>query len=85
MTEAAHAVVKFGFENIGLHKITVYCFVENAASKRVIEKVGFRHVGRLEEDLWRDGRWHAQHRFELTSQEWPDVHTTMRVSRPRPT
>ncbi|MBX3156940.1 MAG: GNAT family N-acetyltransferase [Deltaproteobacteria bacterium] len=85
MTEAAHAAVGFGFETIGLHKISTACFVENAASRRVIEKVGFRHVGRVEDDLWRDGAWHAQHRYELTSPEWSDVHTTMRVSRPRPT
>lgn len=85
MTEAAHAVVRWGFETLGLHKISVGCFAENAASRRVIEKVGFRYVGRLEDDVWRDGRWWSGLRFELTAGEWPDVHTTMRVSRPRPT
>jgi len=85
MTEAAHAVVRWGFETLGLHKIKVGCFAENASSRRVIEKVGFRYVGRLDDDVWRDGRWHSHLRFELTAPEWPDVHTTMRVSRPRPT
>jgi ribosomal-protein-alanine N-acetyltransferase len=85
VTEAAHAVVKFAFDTIGLHKVTVGCFVDNLASKRVIEKVGFRFVGRSEDDVWRDGAWHGHLRYELTAPEWPDVHTTMRVSRPRPT
>jgi ribosomal-protein-alanine N-acetyltransferase len=85
MTEAATAAVRFGFETIGLHKVTTRCFADNHGSRRVIEKVGFRFVGRAEDDIWRDGRWHTHLVYELTSPEWPDVHTTMRVSRPRPT
>jgi [ribosomal protein S5]-alanine N-acetyltransferase len=84
-TEAATAVVRCGFETIGLHKIKTRCFVDNHASRRVIEKVGFRFVGRAEDDVWRDGRWTTQLLYELTSPEWPDVHTTMPLSRPRPT
>ena len=81
-TEAAQAVVRCGFETIGLHKITVRCFVENDASRRVIEKLGFRLIGRLEDDTWRDGRWWSMLRYELTASEWSDVSTTMRVRRP---
>jgi RimJ/RimL family protein N-acetyltransferase len=82
MTEAAHAVVRAGFETIGLHKITVGCLAENVASRRVIEKLGFRPIGRLEDDVWRDGRWWSVLRYELTAAEWSDVSTTMRVPRP---
>lgn len=83
MTEAAHAVVRCGFETIGLHKVTVGCLAENVGSRRVIEKLGFRPVGRLEDDVWRDGRWWSILRYELTAPEWSDVSTTTRVSRPR--
>lgn len=85
MTEAATAVVRFAFDTLGLHKVTTRCFVENTASRRVIEKTGFRFVGRAEDDVYRDGRWHTHLVYEMTSREWPDVHTTMRISRPRPT
>lgn len=85
MTEAATAAVRFAFDTLGLHKITVGCFAENDASRRVIEKVGFRYIGRHDDDVWRDGRWWSHLRYELTAPEWPDVHTTMRVSRPRQT
>ena len=84
VTEAALAVVRCGFEAIGLHKITVHCFEENVASRRVIEKLGFRMVGRQEDDAWRDGRWWAMLSYELTVPEWSDVSTTMRVQRPVP-
>jgi RimJ/RimL family protein N-acetyltransferase len=82
MTEAAQAVMRCGFDTIGLHKITVGCLAENAASRRVIEKLGFRPIGRREDDVWRDGRWWSVLRYELTASEWGDASTTMRVSKP---
>ena len=85
MTEAATAVVRWGFDVLGLHKITVGCFVENEASKKVIEKIGFKYIGRLEDDVWRDDRWWSGLRYELTANEWIDVSTTLRVNRPHRT
>ena len=85
MTEAVTAVVGYGFETIGLHKITTRCLADNPGSRRVIEKVGFRFVGRAEDDVWRDGAWATNLVYELTASEWPDVHTTMRVNRSQPT
>jgi [ribosomal protein S5]-alanine N-acetyltransferase len=81
MTEAVQAVVKFGFETLGLHKIVVQCFAENDASRRVIEKCGFRFVGRQEEDIWRDGTWHAHLRYEMTVNEHADTTATRRFTR----
>ena len=83
MTEAAQAVVRCGFETLGLHKINVRCVVENAGSRRVIEKLGFRLIGQLEDDVWRDGRWWSVLSYELTASEWGDVSAAMRVNRPR--
>jgi ribosomal-protein-alanine N-acetyltransferase len=83
MTEASEAVMRCAFQTIGLHKVTVGCISENVASRRVIEKLGFRYVGRLEDDIWRDGKWHSHLRYELTAAEWPDVHTTVRMTGPR--
>lgn len=81
VTEAATAVLRCAFDAIGLHKVTVGCFAENDASRRVIEKLGFRYVGRAEDDVWRDGQWRSHLRYELTAPEWPDVHTTTRIDR----
>jgi ribosomal-protein-alanine N-acetyltransferase len=85
VTEAATAVLEFGFTALGLHKIKVGCLVENVASRRVIEKLGFRSVGRLEDEVWRDGRWWSMLRYELLHAEWGDISTTARVTRPQPT
>jgi [ribosomal protein S5]-alanine N-acetyltransferase len=82
MTEAATAVTSWAFERLGLHKVTVSCFEGNEGSRRVIEKMGFRYYGRQEEDVWRDGRWYAHLRYELTATEWGDATRTLRFSRP---
>jgi ribosomal-protein-alanine N-acetyltransferase len=83
MTEAATLATRWGFETLGLHKITVSCFEPNVASKRVIEKVGFRYYGRQEDDVYRDGRWYAHLRYELTAAEWADSSRTLRFARPQ--
>ncbi|MGX1101071.1 GNAT family N-acetyltransferase [Amorphus sp. MBR-141] len=44
-TEAAHAVVDFGFETLGLDAIEASCRVTNPGSRRVIEKCGFQPCG----------------------------------------
>ncbi len=82
-TEATLGAMKFAFETLGLHKLTIGCLVENLASKRVIEKCGFRFLARHEDDVWRDGRWWSHLRYELTFAEWSDISSTLRFSRPR--
>jgi RimJ/RimL family protein N-acetyltransferase len=44
-TEAASAVIAFGFEALRLHRIYASHFAGNAASQRVLEKIGMRHEG----------------------------------------
>ena len=77
MTEAAAAVTRFGFETLGLHKITVGCIDGNEPSRRIIERLGFRPIGRLVDDVWRDGRWLTHLRYEMLASDW-------RVRYPRP-
>lgn len=81
MTEAGQAVIRFGFESLGLHKITVECIADNIGSRRVIEKLNFRLVGRRELDVWRHDQWWSVLQYELTASEWSDVTTTIRVQR----
>src|SRR5512143_2790791 len=82
MTEAALAVTHWAFETLGLHKVTIGCIDSNVGSRRVIEKTGYRFLCRKEEDVWRDGRWMAHLRYELTATEWADATRTLRFTRP---
>lgn len=44
-TEAASALVKYGFEKLGLKKIVSFAHVDNRGSTRVMEKIGMQYVG----------------------------------------
>jgi RimJ/RimL family protein N-acetyltransferase len=46
-TEAARAVVGFGFETLKLERIFAHHFATNPASGRVLQKIGMKHEGRL--------------------------------------
>ena len=69
-TEAAHGAMRFGFEDLGLHKITVGCITENTASRRVIEKLGFRFLGEQRHHAFRFGQWWNHLAYELCVDEW---------------
>lgn len=44
-TEAAKALIEFGFQKLGLSVIYATCDTRNAASFRVMEKLGMKRVG----------------------------------------
>lgn len=44
-SEVAIALLRYGFETLGLEKIVGLAYAENAASRRVLEKAGLAHVG----------------------------------------
>lgn len=50
-TEAARAVVDFGFRELGLHRIWANHFARNPASGRVLQKVGLTREGVLRQHL----------------------------------
>ena len=56
-TEAAEALVNFGFRELGLHRISSWCIADNAASARVLERLGFQPEGRLRQNEYFKGRW----------------------------
>ena len=49
-TEAVRAMVRFGFERAGLQRIVARVAPENAASWRVLEKVGFEYERTLRDE-----------------------------------
>lgn len=66
MTEAASAVVEFGFETLGLHRIELRAGTENFGSIRVAEKLGFSREGTLRESgMDALGERHDHHIFGL--------------------
>ena len=49
MPEAVRAMIRFGFERMGLNRVEARCISDNAASARVMEKAGMTYEGTLRE------------------------------------
>jgi RimJ/RimL family protein N-acetyltransferase len=58
MTEAVYAVVGCGHQSFALNRIEAWTLPGNAASDRVLEKVGFRYEGTLRQKAWFKGAYH---------------------------
>lgn len=46
-TEGARAVLRYAFEDLGLHRVFAVHFKRNPASGRVMQKLGMRHEGSM--------------------------------------
>ncbi len=69
-TEAAAAMVQFGFHELGLQRITSWCIADNTASVRALERLGFRQRQRLSKQEYFKGRWWDALTYELSAGEW---------------
>ena len=56
-TEIGRAIQKFGFEELGLHRICAQCRIENLASRRIMSKLGMREEGISRENVLARGSW----------------------------
>ena len=56
-TEAAQAVLGYGFKSFGLHRIFSRHFSSNPASGHVLQKIGMRYEGTLREAFKKSGRF----------------------------
>ena len=54
-TEAAQAVVTYGFETLALHRIHAYHMTRNPASGRIMQKIGMRYEGCLRQHICKWG------------------------------
>jgi len=69
-TEAALAMVAFGFQEMSLHRVSSWCIAENIASARVLEKIGLRLEGRLRENEYFKDEWWDTLVYGLLRTEW---------------
>jgi len=69
-TEAATALVRAGFEELGLRRIFATCDVDNVASARVLEKVGLVREGLLERHKHARGRWWTSWQYAIAADAW---------------
>ena len=64
-TEAVQAILRLGFDKLGLKIIFATCDVKNIASYKVMEKCGMIKVGELKNFKEFKGSWHDSFRYEI--------------------
>jgi len=69
-TEAATAIVRFGFEDLELHRIWAEVNADNVASTRVLTKLGMQREARFREHQWFKNRWWDTEIYAILDREW---------------
>jgi RimJ/RimL family protein N-acetyltransferase len=69
-TEATRLIVGYGFERLGLHRISLEVYAFNPRARRAYEKAGFRAEGVLRESLRYNGEWIDATVMSILAPEW---------------
>jgi RimJ/RimL family protein N-acetyltransferase len=77
--EAARPLLEFGFAEVGLHRIIARLEARNAASARVLEKLGMRREALLIENERVKGEWQSELDYAMLDREWRALRADGRV------
>jgi RimJ/RimL family protein N-acetyltransferase len=69
-SEAARALLAFGFEVMGLHRIYARCDARNDASARVMKRLGMTQEAHFREHMQVKGRWDEELICAILDREW---------------
>ncbi|HWQ84068.1 MAG TPA: GNAT family protein [Anaerolineales bacterium] len=69
-TDAMRVILRYGFTELNLHRVSLDVFEYNPRAIRSYEKAGFKHEGRLRQYLQREGRRWDLIFMGITESEW---------------
>ena len=69
-TEAVSELLRIGFEEAGLHRITANADARNAASIRVMERIGMRREAHFVQSSYEKGEWVDEVECGILAEEW---------------
>jgi [ribosomal protein S5]-alanine N-acetyltransferase len=70
-TEAARAMLEYGFKELRAHRVVAFCHVLNAQSVRVMQKLGMQRDGVLREARRWNGAWSDEYVYAILDRAWP--------------
>ena len=70
MTEAVSAILTYGFDFMGLHRVEAIIDIANERSKGLLLKLGFSYEGNLRQRYFFRDRFEDEHFFGLLREEW---------------
>jgi RimJ/RimL family protein N-acetyltransferase len=75
-TEATRLIIRYGFDQLNLHRINSFAVSFNERSLRLHLSVGFTEEGRQREAVFKNGDYHDHVVFGLLRKEWKAMKNT---------
>jgi RimJ/RimL family protein N-acetyltransferase len=70
ISEVILCLLEYLFEDMNVHRVVADCDVENVASYRTLEKLGFRREAHFVESYLMDGIYTSEYHYGLLQREW---------------
>ena len=69
-TEAIRLALRWGFEGLGLHRVSLSVVADNSRAIAAYTRCGFTTEGRFRDSVWLDGRWHDDLSMAILESRW---------------
>jgi diamine N-acetyltransferase len=68
--KALREVIRIAFDDLGLHKVWLMCYRDNARMQHIAQKLGFVEEGVLRDEYFHQGQFHDMIRHSLLEPEY---------------
>ncbi len=68
--EASHAIINFGFQELGLHRVYAETISENTNARALAERLGMKLEGIMRDAKFFNGRWWDVAVYGVLENEW---------------
>jgi RimJ/RimL family protein N-acetyltransferase len=75
-TQVMRLLLQKGFEELGLHKLWLVHYAENARMRHLAHKLGMTPEGVLRDEYFHEGRFHDMVRHAILKPEWAQLGST---------
>ena len=69
-TEAIRLALRWGFEELGLHRVSLTVVADNNRAIAAYTRCGFTTEGRFRDSVWLDGQWHDDLSMAILEPQW---------------
>lgn len=69
-SDALRTLLRFAFQELNLHKVTLMVYASNEGGRRLYEKVGFTYEGTLRQEVYRRGIYEDQLVYSILEREF---------------
>lgn len=70
MTRACHAMLRYAFDELRLHRVEIQAAVENTKSRAIPERLGFKHERTVEQAQWLNDHFADYAVYGISAEEW---------------